>query len=92
MTVFDLPPLNATLYGLTEGIVRPIYYLNLITHLILAYTILPLVILTVIPALRSRFDRGRKMGKFTLPVGCMCLSPGFILCCINGFRRLTSRN
>jgi Predicted membrane protein len=125
MTIFDLPPINATLNGLStllicggwvsilrdrkrlhislmltallcstaflacylsyhfgmvaavgegsvrfsaEGIVRPIYYLILITHLILAFTILPLVFLTVIPALRARFDRHRKMGKFTLPI------------------------
>jgi uncharacterized membrane protein YozB (DUF420 family) len=27
-----------------------------------------LVTLTVIPALRSRFDRHRKMGKFTMPI------------------------
>ena len=51
-----------------QGWVRPAYYLILITHLILAFTILPLVCLTVIPALRARFDRHRKMGKFTLPI------------------------
>ena len=43
----------------TQGWVRPVYYLILITHLILAFTILPLVIITVIPALRARFDRHR---------------------------------
>jgi uncharacterized membrane protein YozB (DUF420 family) len=51
-----------------QGIVRPIYYLILFTHLIGAFLILPLVFLTVIPALRARFDRHRKMGKFTLPI------------------------
>jgi putative membrane protein len=125
MTIFDLPPINASLNGLSTllicggwifilrnrkrwhiscmitalvcstaflacyltyhfgmvaavgegsvrftagGIVRPIYYAILITHLILAFTILPLVVLTLIPALRARFDRHRKMGKFTLPI------------------------
>ena len=52
----------------TEGWVRPLYYVILITHLLLAFTILPLVIITVIPALRARFDRHRRMGRFTLPI------------------------
>jgi uncharacterized membrane protein YozB (DUF420 family) len=51
-----------------EGWVRPLYYVILITHLILAFTILPLVIMTVIPALHARFDRHRKMGRFTMPI------------------------
>ena len=52
----------------TGGWVRPLYYVILITHLILAFTILPLVIITVIPALRARFDRHRRMGRFTMPI------------------------
>jgi putative membrane protein len=52
----------------TDGWVRPVYYVILGTHLILAFTILPLVIVTVIPALRSRFDRHRKLGRFTMPI------------------------
>jgi len=52
----------------TEGWVRPLYYVLLITHLLLAFTILPLVIVTVIPALRARFDRHRRMGRLTIPI------------------------
>jgi putative membrane protein len=51
-----------------EGWVRPLYEVILITHLILAFTILPLVIMTVIPALRARFDRHRRIGLFTMPI------------------------
>ena len=125
MNVFDLPPINATLNGLStclitlgwtairrerkrthivlmvlalisstaflacylsyhfgllsavgegsikftaDGWVRPLYYFILLTHLFLAFTILPLVIITVIPALRARFDRHRKMGRLTMPI------------------------
>jgi len=50
------------------GWVRPVYYIILITHLVLAFTILPLVTITVIPALRSRFDRHRRLGRFTMPI------------------------
>lgn len=50
------------------GIVRPIYYFILITHVLLAFATLPLVIMTVVPALRARFDRHRRMGKWTMPI------------------------
>ena len=50
------------------GWVRLVYEVILITHLILAFTIPPLVIVTVMPALRARFDRHRRMGLFTMPI------------------------
>ena len=54
------------------GWVRPLYDVILITHLILAFTILPLVIVTVIPALRARFDRHRRIGLFTIADLALC--------------------
>jgi len=51
-----------------QGIVRPIYYFILITHVFLAAVILPLIVLTIVPALRARFDRHRKWAKITLPL------------------------
>jgi len=51
-----------------EGWPRLVYFPLLISHLILAIVILPLVILTVVPALRARFDRHRKIGRWTLPI------------------------
>ncbi len=44
MNIFDLPPVNATLNGLSTCLI------------------------TVIPALRARFDRHRKLGRFTMPI------------------------
>ena len=58
------------------GWVRPVYYVILITHLMLAFTILPLVIITVIPALRARFDRHRNLGDSRCRSGCMFRSRG----------------
>ena len=52
----------------TGGWVRPLYYVILITHLVLAFAILPLLVITVIPALGARFDRHRRMGQFTMPI------------------------
>jgi uncharacterized membrane protein YozB (DUF420 family) len=50
------------------GIVKSIYYFILITHIILAIAVVPLVIMTVIPALRAIFDKHRRMGRITMPV------------------------
>jgi uncharacterized membrane protein YozB (DUF420 family) len=63
----------------TQGWVRPLYYLILITHLILAFSILPLVIVTVIPALRARFDRHRRIGRFTMPLWLYVSTTGVIV-------------
>lgn len=50
------------------GIIRPIYFVLLISHVLLAFTILPLVILTLIPAIQSHFDQHRRIAKWTLPI------------------------
>jgi putative membrane protein len=47
---------------------RPIYLLILLTHTVLAALVVPLVLLTVIPALRERWDRHRKVARWTWPV------------------------
>ncbi len=51
-----------------EGWVRPLYFSILISHVVLAFAVPPLVIMTVIPALRARFDRHRRLGRITLPI------------------------
>lgn len=51
-----------------EGVWVPLYYTVLISHLILAMVIVPLVLLTVIPALRARYDTHRKWARWTLPL------------------------
>lgn len=51
-----------------EGIIRPVYFALLISHTLLAMIVLPMVVLTVIPALRARYDRHRRIARWTLPV------------------------
>ena len=51
-----------------DGVVRPIYFTILITHVLLAFTILPLVIVTLVPVLRRRWDKHRRIGRWTMPV------------------------
>jgi uncharacterized membrane protein YozB (DUF420 family) len=45
-----------------------VYFLILFTHLPLAVLTLPLVFMTVIPAFQARFDRHRRMAKWTFPI------------------------
>lgn len=49
-----------------QGIIRPLYFTLLISHVLLAFAVPPLVILTLIPALRARFDKHRKIARWTL--------------------------
>jgi uncharacterized membrane protein YozB (DUF420 family) len=50
------------------GAVRTVYFTILISHVILAIVNLPMIILTVIPAIRERFDKHRKWAKITAPI------------------------
>ena len=53
---------------LGQGIVRPIYFAILISHVSLAIVILPLVLITFLRALRGDFLRHRKIARWTLPL------------------------
>ncbi|MBS0658165.1 MAG: DUF420 domain-containing protein [Verrucomicrobia bacterium] len=50
------------------GAIRWFYYVLLLTHVVLAIAVVPLVLMTVIPALKERFDRHRRFGRWTMPV------------------------
>jgi uncharacterized membrane protein YozB (DUF420 family) len=47
---------------------RPIYLTILFTHTILAMVIVPLIFITLFRALRERFDRHKKIARWTLPL------------------------
>jgi len=47
---------------------RPVYFTILISHVILAAVIVPLVIITLTRALRERFDRHRAIARWTFPL------------------------
>ena len=51
-----------------EGIVRPIYFTILMTHVILAAAVLPLAIVTLSRGLKSRFSKHRAIARWTLPI------------------------
>jgi putative membrane protein len=50
------------------GIVRPIYFAILISHILLAFVTLPLVIVTLLPVFRRRWDKHRRIAKWTMPI------------------------
>ena len=51
-----------------HGWSRPVYFAILISHTILAATIVPLVIVTLSRALRGRFERHRAIARWTYPL------------------------
>jgi uncharacterized membrane protein YozB (DUF420 family) len=50
------------------GPIRAVYFTILITHVVLAAAIVPLALVTVSRALASRFDRHRRVARWTLPL------------------------
>jgi putative membrane protein len=51
-----------------QGWIRPVYFFILITHIILAAVILPLVLRTAYLALRSRFESHAAIARWTFPI------------------------
>lgn len=56
---------ESTAYG---GEVKLLYFFILISHILLAVAIVPLVLLTLVRALSERFDKHRKIARITLPL------------------------
>lgn len=50
------------------GIIRPIYFLILITHVLLSIVALPLILVTFFLSLTGRFRLHKKIARFTFPV------------------------
>ena len=50
------------------GFVRPLYFTILITHVTLAAIVLPLAILTLSRGLAARYDKHRRIARWTLPI------------------------
>ncbi|MDC0048327.1 DUF420 domain-containing protein [Verrucomicrobia bacterium] len=51
-----------------EGWPKIIYFIILFTHIPLAIVSLPLIILTVIPAIRRKFEKHKRFARWTYPV------------------------
>ena len=62
-----------------QGTVRTVYFTILLTHTVLAVVIVPLVGLTLVPALRGRFDRQRRLARITLPLWAYVAVTGVVI-------------
>jgi uncharacterized membrane protein YozB (DUF420 family) len=50
------------------GPIRAVYFFILVTHIVLAAAIVPMVLITLSRALRARFDRHARIARRTLPL------------------------
>jgi putative membrane protein len=58
---------ESTPYG-GEGVIRSIYFFILITHIVLAAVIVPLVLISFVRALEEKFDKHKKIARITFPL------------------------
>jgi len=51
-----------------QGFIRPVYFVLLTSHTILAIVIVPMILITLRRAWTERFDKHRAIAKWTLPL------------------------
>jgi putative membrane protein len=51
-----------------QGWIRPVYFVLLLTHTVLAIVILPMILVTLRRAWLERFDKHRLIARWTLPL------------------------
>ena len=51
-----------------QGIIRPFYFIILTSHIVLAATLVPMVIITATLALTGNFKKHPRIARWTLPV------------------------
>jgi len=51
-----------------QGWVRPVYFTILISHTLLAAAVVPMILFSLSYGLRGRFDRHRRIARWTYPV------------------------
>ena len=62
-----------------EGIIRPIYFSILISHVILASFIIPLILVTISFSLRKKFEAHKRIVRWTLPIWLYVSVTGIII-------------
>ena len=58
---------DSTKFG-GEGVVKYVYYVILITHILLSIVIIPFVLITYVRAITNNFERHKKIAKITFPL------------------------
>jgi putative membrane protein len=58
---------DSTKFG-GEGMIRNVYFIILISHILLSIAVIPLVMITYVRALAEKFDKHKKIAKITFPI------------------------
>ncbi len=58
---------DSTKFG-GEGSIRLVYFLILISHIVLSIVVIPLVLITYVRALAEKFDKHKKIARITFPI------------------------
>ena len=58
---------DSTKYG-GEGVLKYVYYVILITHIILSVVVIPFVLITYVRAMTQNFEKHKKMARITFPL------------------------
>ncbi|WP_418509084.1 DUF420 domain-containing protein [Corallibacter sp.] len=58
---------DSTKYG-GEGVLKYVYYIILITHILLSIVIIPFVLITYVRAITNNFERHKKIARITFPL------------------------
>ncbi|THD69580.1 DUF420 domain-containing protein [Robertkochia marina] len=51
-----------------EGMIKTVYFILLVSHIVLSIGVIPLVLISFVKALSQRFDKHRKIAKITFPI------------------------
>jgi len=62
-----------------EGLIRPVYFFLLITHILLAAGTLPFILISLNNAWTAKFDKHRKIAKITWPLWFYVAVTGVVL-------------
>jgi putative membrane protein len=62
-----------------QGLIRTVYLTILFTHIVLAMVIVPLIFMSLSRALSARFDRHRRIARWTLPLWLYVSATGVIV-------------
>jgi len=58
---------DSTPYG-GEGLIRTVYFILLVSHILLSIGVIPLVLVTYVRALSKRFDKHKRIARITFPI------------------------
>lgn len=70
---------------LSTGLIRPLYFFTLISHILCTVFALPLILITFFLALTSRFEFHKKIAKWTFPIWMYVSVTGVLIYVFNAF-------